>query len=181
MWVTTRSYNTGNVNKIGEYAFYECKSLQEVTIPQNIYKIGEYAFSSCSELKKVTISKGVGIIGDCAFFNCYALEEIKIPESVTTISRQVFSYDSSLKKIDVDDNNKNYCSKDGVLYSKDKKELIKVPALVEDAYIAGVTDLIDFNAFEDCKSLKTLAIPDSIKQIKMCYFEKCKALEKIMI
>jgi len=47
-------------------AFWNCKTLTAVTIPESVTYIGESAFSGCN-IKTITVPKNVAIIGDHAF------------------------------------------------------------------------------------------------------------------
>lgn len=74
------SVTIGNhVTSIGECAFYNCKSLDEVIIPSSVRSIGNRAFDSCKLLKKISIENGVTSIGSSAFCSCKSLEEIILP------------------------------------------------------------------------------------------------------
>ena len=62
---------------IGYGAFYECKSLSEITIPENVTSVGSSAFQNCDALTKAEI-KGSGSIGSKAFYDCDQLTSIII-------------------------------------------------------------------------------------------------------
>lgn len=62
-------YYTEN-DKIGEYAFYNCSGLINLTIPSNVTSIGENAFEGCRGLTSLTIPSGVTSIGYSAFYGC---------------------------------------------------------------------------------------------------------------
>lgn len=55
------------IKDIGNYAFYECSSLTEITIPATVTSIGKYAFADCYSLTKITIPESVENIGKYAF------------------------------------------------------------------------------------------------------------------
>lgn len=55
--------------KIGTTAFYGCKSLQSITLPNSLEKIENNAFSNCSALTNVVFGHGIRYIGKNAFFN----------------------------------------------------------------------------------------------------------------
>lgn len=74
------------VTFIGERAFYQCKRLTSVTIPNSITSIGDYAFYGCTHLTSVTIPHTVTSIGESAFDGCTHLKSITIPRSVTKIA-----------------------------------------------------------------------------------------------
>ena len=44
------------VESIGDYAFYNCKSMTNVTIPDSVTSIGENAFFDCTDIEKVYIN-----------------------------------------------------------------------------------------------------------------------------
>ena len=86
------NYNekTYSVTSIKEYAFYDCRSLASVTIPNSVTSIGESAFNGCSLLASVTIGKSVTSIGEDAFYGCSSLASVTIPNSVTSIGKEAF-------------------------------------------------------------------------------------------
>ena len=84
---------------IGSYAFYDCKSLESVTIGGAVAIIGESAFYKCDNLESVTICNGVATIQTSAFCKCNKLKSITIPESVTSIEKEAFYFCESLASV----------------------------------------------------------------------------------
>lgn len=62
---------------IGVKAFFRCKALANITIPDNVILIESEAFGGCERLVSVTIGKGVTTIGDAPFAHCESLKEFK--------------------------------------------------------------------------------------------------------
>lgn len=89
----------GDVTTIGESAFYDCYSLESVTIPDSVTSIGWGAFENCGSLTSVTIGNGVTEIGNQAFYDCTSLTSVTIPNAVTTIRNYAFSGCSSLTNV----------------------------------------------------------------------------------
>ena len=88
--VTTK----GNMDYIGDNAFYRCTSLEEVDLSViDTFKYG--AFNGCYSLKNVEIPKGAKKIENYAFANSDSLEYVLVPYSVETIENYAFSYNSS--------------------------------------------------------------------------------------
>lgn len=64
------------VKEISEYAFKNCKKVNELKIPSSVYYIRKGAFSGCSELTKIQIPLSVRVIEEKAFENCINLEDV---------------------------------------------------------------------------------------------------------
>ena len=164
--VIPATYDGKPVTSIGSWAFWKCTSLMSVTIPDSITSIGNFTFHSCSDLTSVTIGNSVTNIMAGAFFRCSSLTSVTIPDSVTNIDIGAFVGCSSLTSIEVGKNNAEYSSEDGVLFSKNKTELIRFPAGKNGYYTIpdNVTSIAD-TAFYDCSSLTRVTIPDSVTTI----------------
>ena len=148
------------VTAIGENAFKYCTSLESVTIPDSVISIGEKAFNNCTSLKSVTIGRSVQTIGVNAFYYCTSLESIV-----------------------VDKENSYYSSKDGVLFDRNKTQLITYPCgKTGSSYIIPdrVPSIGEY-AFRDCKSLESIEIPYTVTSIGNGAFLNCINLESICL
>lgn len=85
--------------EIMDFAFAGCKSMQYIKIPQSVERIGNFAFFECDFLAEVEIGKGnLQEIGDYAFTDC-EMERIVIPEKTGKIGEYAFSNCKRLEKI----------------------------------------------------------------------------------
>lgn len=207
-----------SITSIGNNAFEYCASLKSVLIPGSVKSIGNAAFNRCESLMNIEVIKnnsnyfsqdgvlfdknktkliqypignkriaydipnGVKSFGDCAFDSCSTLKNITIPDSVTSIGWGVFSSSTSLTNIDVSENNLNYSSYEGVLFNKNKTELIKYPIGNERTSYNIPAGVINFgDVFSDCKNLVNITIPNSVTNIGVGAFWQCANLASITI
>ena len=76
------------VESIGHAAFYGCKQLQNIAIPESVQSIGYRAFAYCGSLKSLIIPNGVTELKCEAFYGCIMLESIVLPKTITTIGNR---------------------------------------------------------------------------------------------
>lgn len=102
-----------------------------------------------------------------AFSNCKTLANITIPDSITYINDCAFVYCESLISINIDENNKNYSSVDGVLFNKIKTILIRCPEgkIAKNYAIPDSVVRLGESAFERCYSLGSVTVPGSVQSI----------------
>ena len=170
------------VRTIGMYAFSECSALTSVEFPQSVTDIEEGAFSRCSELRSITIPDGVLTIGNNAFF-LTGISYVNIPASVTSIANDAFEFCSALEAYSVDPANRYYASDgNGILYNKDKTELIACP-VTKSGYLEIPASVLSIgnSAFFDCTELRSVTIPESVTYIDSSAFSCCEGLTEVTI
>ena len=84
---------------IGEGAFSNCLSLEEVILPEDMPICKTFLFSCCKSLKKQTIPENVKVIEESVFCNCKNLEEIILPYNLEKIGKFAIKNCPNLKKI----------------------------------------------------------------------------------
>ncbi len=149
----------------------------EIVIPDEyegvpITKIADFSATNLEYVTKITIGKNIKEISDWAFGN----------------SKKV-------TKIEVDDNNPYICDVDGVVYTKDMKEVLFYPpqrGVVTDkdengnevksvSYeIPEGVETIRSKAFYKCSDLKGIKLPSTIKTIGEKAFFLCDLKEIIL-
>lgn len=140
----------------------------EVVIPGNITH-GEKSY-------KVTS------IAYNAFKDCINLTSVIIGENINKFSNDIFSDCTALKEIIVSDNNPQYLSVDGILFNKDKTELIIFPNAKSGTYtIPNSVISIHNRAFYGCTKLTSITIPEGITSIYQEAFYGCVGLTSINI
>ena len=169
------SVTIGNsVTDIGGSAFAWCSSLTSVEIPNSVKTIGDYAFQYCENLSSVTIPNGIESIGEYAFRNC-RLKSVTIPNSVTNIGICAFASNSLLKEINVESDNPDFSSVDGVVFNKDQTALLVYPTNKGVYTIPNSVISIGDYAFA-YSAIKTLTIHSNLFEIGNYAFCNCGVL-----
>ena len=157
-----------NLKEIQPQTFRGCHSLSDIILPEGLEKIGRVAFISCYKLDSIIIPSNVTVIDDGAFVINYSMTEIKIPASVEYIGVEAFEACMYLKSVEVDSQNDNYCSVDGVLYNKDMTMIHTYPCNKpgNEFTIPDSVTTIPVSTFTYSYYLETLNIPTSVKNIE---------------
>ncbi len=139
------------------------------TMPENTHidivdgttQICGSAFYGQSNLTSISIPNSITTIGSQAFYNCKSLTTITIPASVTSISNDIFSGCDNLESIFVDENNPNYCNVNGILYNKDKTQLIHYPNANKATTILITKDMtVSASYFYNKKNLENIEVEE---------------------
>ena len=168
-----------SVNKIGDAAFEKCSGLTSVVIPNSVTSIGEYVFSDCSGLTSVTIPNSVTTIGRCAFLSS-GLTSVTIPNSVTTIGERAFRSCSGLTTIIVESGNPNYDSRDncnGIIETLSNTLILGCKSTTIPNSVISIGEY----AFASCSGLTSVTIPNSVSSIGEYAFAFCSGLTSVTI
>ncbi len=179
------------VTSIGDSAFWICRSLTEIVIPNGVTNIGGSAFNSCSSLTDITIPNSVTSIDGAAFMGCSSLKKVVIPNGVTSIRGNSFKECGSLKEIVIPNSVTNIGSYAfGCCYSLTEIMIpdsvtsianyvfYKCSSLTEICIPEGVT-VIDQGAFHSCSGLTEIDLPNSVTNIYDNAFNGCVNLETV--
>lgn len=156
------------ITEIGDYCFYGCPLIREITLPQNTARVGDGAFSKCPDLTKIHLSDALNNIGKSAFADCPQLNSLNIPVSLKTIEERTFQNCAALQDI-------------------------SLPRGVEDISnyaFAGCTSLaaielprtlktIGAHAFENCTAITKVEFPYTLESIGEMAFASCSELKRL--
>lgn len=136
---------------------------------------GSLIIPSTTEIAGTTYT--VSAIRSGALSNCEKLTSVEIPATVEFIGGNAFPSCYNLTKIMIADGSPSFCATDGVMFNKDKTELLIYPAGKKGEYtIPGSVANIGRYAFNTCRGLTSVAVPNSVTSIGDCAFASCLGL-----
>lgn len=171
------------INSIAKNAFKNNSNILKITISEGVTNIGEGAFENCTGLNKVILSNGIKTINNMAFKGCINIKKISIPKSTSLIGKMVFENCKTLNKIQVDSENGQYLSNDGVLLTKDGSTIMKYPENKEisEYIVPDGVKIIDENAFSNLRKVTKIDIKDGVTEIKRDAFSNSSLLTSVNI
>ena len=180
------------VEEIAPYAFLGCVDLEKIELPKSLKIIGAYAFSQCLELKSVSIAEGaaeliidvgtfngcssltefsdggvVTTVGSDAFASCGELKTVSFGEKVSEIGAGAFFGCVNLESISVAESNESFTTEGGALVNKKSGNVMKMPpkSTVTDYVAPSFAKSVDYQAFMNCASLKSVTFSEGLESI----------------
>lgn len=197
-----------NIFTIGNSAFANCYQLNSIDLKETLQTIENSAFANCTNLKTITFPKDT-IIAKDAFSGCNITDinlsdlittidndtldkylstitsskyQLFIPKSVTTIDLKALNNHEEITAIEVDEENENYSSVDGILYDKNQTTLLKCPIAKTSIYEIPDTVLtVKENSFYNCNKLEIISLPKGVTKVENNAFLNCSNLKSIQI
>ena len=190
------SGKTYAVIAIGNSAFFGCKDLTNIELPNSINSFKSGAFCNCSELADITIPNSVTEIGENVFSGCTNFTKVFIPKSVKSIGPYCFNglnkITSVITESDADfSKTELFIIKDNFRYKVLKKDSVAVSSnsysgdiVILETVSAGNTftvSSIDNKAFNDCWKVTSVTIPSSIQSVGDFAFSQCHKTKFLFI
>lgn len=150
---------------IGEYAFCDCKGMTGVVLPEGLEEIQQSAFLNCTGLTSLKFPASLRIVERLAFSNCVRLRRIDVA-SCEYIDASAFMGDIFVKSFAASDQNSEYKSEGGALYSKDGRILFFFPMVDETARVPDGTEEVNSYALGFASEAKTLIFPKSVNTLR---------------
>ena len=156
--------------------------LKKATYSNGLKSTGVYAFKNHKNLRKVILPESITNIGIESFHNCKKLEKVILPKN-TVIHNRAFKDCKNLKTLEY----KGTSEFDSIIFYGAKKGETRIG---EEAFAncvklqkinLGKTREIEDNAFENCRSLKSITLPKNMTAIYDEAFLDCKKLSKVTV
>ena len=86
-----------NIKCIFGYSFIRCSALKSITLPEGkLVSIGDFAFQQCTSLENIIIPDSVIELGSCVFSRCSGLKTVVVGAGINLIDSNVFEECTSL-------------------------------------------------------------------------------------
>ena len=163
---------------IGDFAFAYNEYIETISFPSTLKRIGKYAFMQNYMIKELNLNEGLEVLEEGAFFYNSNLRTVSIPSTLEEIGFDCFaSSDSKLATFTVSEESESFKLQDGIIYSKDGKELVCCPSQLKFtngtyAIPEGV-EVIGDHAFYNNSSLRNVELPSTLKTIGKAPFYVC--------
>ena len=86
-----------SVSRIGESAFSASK-VQQVYFDTALKDIGYDAFYGCKYLEEIDIPEGVESVGDRSFYDCVALKRVQLPSTLNSLHKSAFAKNDNIRQ-----------------------------------------------------------------------------------
>lgn len=154
--ITSVTAKDAKVDSIGQYAFYECKDLTQITLPDTLKTIDYSAFQGCTALSGVTLPAAIETVGQYAFADCTALSgTLNAPASLTELGNGSFSGGNKISNIEFEERNDGVDDLKiglGAFGGNTGISVLRFPENVS----------IDRDAFSSCTALTTVYLSESV-------------------
>ena len=115
------------------------------------------------------------------FYEC-DVTSITLPSSVERIDSIAFSKCPKLTAFHVDSENKAFCEIDGILFSKNMKELKRCPeAYSGEVIIPEGVEVIKCGAFSGCSLITSVVFPETVVEIEGIAFSDCSSIKTFIL
>ncbi len=187
------------VESIWPEAFKDCKTLKSVTLPDTVNSIGTAGFAGCENLESINLTNNIKTIGQEAFQDCSRLKAIHIPDSLEYMGTNAFKNCSELIDVVVSDIIKPVGMysfygtpwlrdlEQGMIFEENDRHMnivgwtdgIPEELVIPADYFGVPVEIISPEAFKDCKTLKSVTLPDTVSGLGYDAFAGCENLESI--
>ena len=161
-----------DITKIGDFAFFGCYGLTNLTVGKSVARIGEWTFYDCN-LTSITLNSNT-LVSQLSFKNNFGQQQgmkihnVIIGDDVTTIGNHAFSDCEHLSSVKIG-NNVATIEPYAFMMCFDLSSVIMSESI---SYIGE-------GAFDDCSSLSSITIPSQVTNIGNFTFSGCRNLSAI--
>ena len=161
----------------------DCEKLEEIELTDGVYYLDSQAFYGCKNLVRVILPDTLKEIRDLAFGNCVSLESIVLPKSLINVGKSIFYGCKKLTNISIDGANKRLYAVNNSIMDRKNNKLVYgfVDESAAHYSIPDGVSTIGKYALACNEQLLSIHIPNSVHIIEDFAFEGCFSLESINI
>lgn len=141
-------------------------SVENVIIPEGVTEIGMGAFRECFNLKEIDLPSSVTKIGERAFARCVSVTDVRFNNALTLIDYVAFGDCTSLENIDFSNASSLKTIRNAAFEN----------TAVTDVVLPVGLEALNNAAFQKCKALRSVYIPESVKTVGPDLFRGCVSL-----
>ena len=158
-----------------EIITYKGKS-KLVKVPEGIITIGASAFWNNTFVEEVVLPKSLKRIGGDCFYYCTNLKKVNIPSEVWIMGNNPFA---GCPKLELTNDSLYFVLEDGILYGRDKKDIIYYPINkeVKEYVVPNTVTCIGKHCFFNCDNLERIVIHENVVRFENNPFSGCTKLE----
>lgn len=168
-----------NAETIGKYAFYNCKSIDEIVLPDTLKKIDSYAFYGIA-VDSLTIPNSINEMG-ASMLKYAKINTLTIPfigDRKDNPTQTSISYLISGDSLNAGDGLKTIIVMHAqTITSETFYELRGTKSII----VNGTATQIEGLAFNGCKDLESITINCPIQSLGQCAFQCCDSLKSIIL
>ena len=166
--------------------------VSSVMLPSSVTELEDDIFNPCKNLAAIQVEEGNPVYSskDGLLFNKAGTTLIAVPYEVTSVtlsaavkevSGDAFVGREKITAIQVEKENPTYSSMGGLLFNKNRSELIAVPEGVTTVTLPKGVKEIRYNQFADCNALTSVTLSKGVKTIDDHAFMNCRNLTSVVI
>lgn len=139
--------------------------ITSIKLPDTVTEIVLATFCGFRELTSIQIPDAVAKLGYATFYNCNKLKKVIFPAALESMEFSAFEKCKNLDTIRISKESTKYQCKDGMLLSKDGKELVWVQPKIDQLTIPYGVRTVGERATE-YSYVKNIFIPESVLSIE---------------
>ena len=173
-----------SITSIGEYAFYKCINLVNISFPSELTTIERYAFGLCHKIKSVDLPN-IQSIADYGFSYCKNLEEISFGKNFVIDSNSYSTFNGifkcpKLRSISVSNDNPKLSVYENVIYTKDYTDILYAPSTLSEIKFHDNLKTIKDNQFLNNKQITSVILNQNLNEINSNSFCGCINLKSVI-
>ena len=175
---------------IPDYAFYACRGLEVVALPEATVEIGDFSFYGCEGLAYITTADtALTTLGEHAFAGCVRLLNMTLPDTVAYMGEGMLEGCGKLESLTIPfvggsaDDSSAESAYLGYVFGASHYTFTAgyIPASLITVTVSEGCTAIPANAFFECASIREIHIPEGVTTVGRRAFYGCEGLNAMTL